>query len=274
MNKQVERQIKQIYNAVFKKVFTQETLDDLAKGSISTVELKLAKLQSSTQYKTFCEKFAKELAKKGLGSQRGIWRKYFEAAKKVHYVALPKTFSNYEEAVLEKAVQNNFQMIKSIPESIMKMMNRKYTSTLIEEVAKGTLSRGSFRKQLASHGVKNAALIARTETAKLQTVILENRATNLGSVAYFWLASNDRRTRQSHKNMDGVLVFWNFQKPLLDEMRGHAGEFPNCRCTPQPILDDDDLTKSTYRVYNYTTDTIVVKSKREVIEMLHNERFM
>ena len=46
--------------------------------------------------------------------------------------------------------------------------------------------------------------------------------------------------------MNGVIVFWrpDNQKPLLDKMRGNAGEFPNCRCTPLPILDENDITES------------------------------
>ena len=58
--------------------------------------------------------------------------------------------------------------------------------------------------------------------------------------------------------MDTVIVFWrpDAEKPLRDNMRGNAGEFPNCRCYPAPILDESDLTKSNYKVYNYHTDKI------------------
>lgn len=270
MSKAIENQIKKIYNAVFKEVFNQEQLSRLYNGDTTQVELNAVKLASSEKYNTFAKKFAIELAKKGLTSQRGIWRKYFEAAKKAHYIALPKTFNEFETSIMSTAVNNNFQMIKSIPNSMMKILGYKYSTMLIEEVVKGTISRGTFRKELEKHGHTHAGVIARTETAKLQTVILENRATNLGSIAYIWLASNDRRTRPSHKNMNGVIVFWKYQKPLLDNMRGHAGEFPNCRCSPQPILDTDDLTKSTYRVYNYHTDSLMTMSRKEVIHMLQN----
>ena len=171
---------------------------------------------------------------------------------------------------MSNAVKNNFDMIKSIPREALKVMEHDYTSTLIEEVAKGKLTRGSFRRELEIHGAKNARLIARTESAKLQTVILETRSTELGSVAYIWKASNDARTRQSHKDMDGVVVFWRPapQKPLRDKMRGNAGEFPNCRCSPQPIVDFDDLTKSNYKVYDYRSDTIISMTRAKLVECL------
>ena len=214
MSKAVENKIKKIYNTVFNQVFNKQRIVSLSNGSRSEVELSLAKIASSSQYNKFAEKFSKELAKQGLHFQKGIWRKYFEAAKKSHYVGLPKTFDEFEESIMKKAVENNFNMIKSIPNEILKVMNHKYTTELINEVIEGKKSRGSFKKLLEKHGYTNAGVVARTEAAKLQTLILENRATDLGSIAYIWLASNDKRTRPSHRAMNGVIVFWKQEKPL------------------------------------------------------------
>lgn len=268
MSKAIENQINKIYKEVFKKVFTKERMTQLLNNNKLGVEFAVMQMKSSSKYEEFCKKFAIALAKKGLNNQKGIWRKYFEAAKKSNYIALPKTFNEFENNILKKAVAQNFEAIKSIPDKMIDIINHKYTTTLIEEVAQGKLPRGSFKKQLEKHGVKNAGVIARTETAKLQTIILENRALDLGSVAYIWLASNDRRTRPSHRAMNGVVVFWNFNKPLLDEMRGHAGEFPNCRCSPQPLFDEDDLTKTNYKVYNYNNDSIMNISKNNLLKAL------
>lgn len=270
MNNVIERKIKKLYESIYKKIFTHSRLISLSKGMRSEIEKALILLSSSDAYTELAKKLSKDLAKKGLRSQQGIWRKYYNEAKKVHYVALPKTFTEYELNVLQKAVEHNFNMIKSIPTKMMEIMNKDYTQTLIEEVAKNKISRGSFEKQLASHGVKQAKLIARTETAKLQTAIAEDRARDLGSVAYIWRSSNDKRTRPSHKKMNNVIVFWRSdnEKPLLDGMRGNAGEFPNCRCDTQPIVDIDQLTKSTYQLYDYNSNSIVTKTKSEVIKYL------
>lgn len=270
MNKATERQILQIYNVVFNKIYSKDRLASLSKGSRMPLVQAAATLGSSTKYEEFAKKFAAELTKKGLSSQRGIWRKYYEAAKKLHYVALPKTYKEYEMKIYSTAVKTNFELIKSIPQRVLEPMRHDYTSTLIEEVAKGKLSRGSFEKQLKLHGSKNAKLIARTESAKLQTTIIETRATEIGSIAYIWRASNDKRTRPSHKAMNDVVVFWRqpLQKPLLDKMRGNAGEFPNCRCTPQPIVDLDDLTKTNYKVYDFNTDKVISMTKNKLIELI------
>lgn len=268
MSKAVERQINKIYWALFKKCFTNTTLASLSRGDRKPVKKKVLQLQSSKQFDDFAAKFSKELAKKGLYGTKGVWRKYFKAAKAAGYISLTTSYSAYEYKTMTEAIKHNFKMIKSIPSKFLEVLEHKYTSTLIEQVAKGTLGRRSFRTQLEKHGHKNAALIARTETAKLQTAILEERSTQLGSVAYIWLASNDRRTRKSHREMNGVIVFWKHAKPELDGMVGGAGEYPNCRCSPQPIVDIDDLTKYSYSVYDYRVHKIITMKKNELIEAL------
>lgn len=268
MTKAVESKINKIYWSLFKKCFTNTTLAALSRGDKKPVKQAVLKLSSSKQFDDFATKFSKELAKQGLTGTKGVWRKYYEAARKSGYISLKTSFTEYEYKNMTAATQHNFKMIKSIPSKFLEVLEHKYTSMLIEQVAKGSIGRRSFRKELEKHGHKNAALIARTETAKLQTAILEQRATQLGSVAYIWLASNDRRTRASHKAMNGVVVFWKQAKPELDKMTGHAGEFPNCRCSPQPIVDVDDLTKHTYKVYDYRSHKVITMGKQELIKAL------
>ena len=270
MNKSIEREINQIYKEVYKKVFTSYNLSQLRNKARIPIAQKLMLLENSKKYEEFAKKFSLELAKKGLRGQKGIWRKYYEAAKQAHYVALPTSFNEFEMRNLSRAVKHNFEMIKSIPKRMMEILQHKYTSTLIEEVAKGTISRGSFAKLLAKHGNNQAKLIARTETAKLQTEISRSRATNLGSVAYIWISSKDKRTRPSHREMDRVIVFWrdDAQKPLRDNMRGDAGEFPNCRCDAEPIIDIEDIKIGNHKVYDYRTDKIITMSRRALVEAL------
>jgi hypothetical protein len=71
--------------------------------------------------------------------------------------------------------------------------------------------------------------------------------------------------------MNGVVVFWRtneLEKPRLDNMYGNAGEFPNCRCDPQIIFDENDLDKNNYKVYNYNSHTIINMTKKELINAL------
>lgn len=270
MNKRTERQINNIYNQVFKKVFNRTRITKGSQGKKQEIIAAILKLENSKQYNKFAKKFAKKLAQSGLSQQKGIWKKHYQAAKAKHIVGIPSTYKAYELQLFEKAVEHNFEMIKSIPQHTLEVYKMKAIQSVINQIAKGNAGRKSFENVLKQHGAKNAKLIARTESAKLQTTIDEYRATSLGSVCYEWLSSNDRRTRQSHKDMNGVVVFWrkDSEKPLLDNMRGNAGEFPNCRCTTIPILDEDDLKKSSYKVYDYKNDKIITLSKQKLIEKI------
>lgn len=270
MNKQTEVQIEKIYKAVFKKIFTQQNVKQAMQGNTIILSNNVEKLMQSDSYKSFCEEFAKKLAKAGLNKQKGIWKKYFEAAKKLHHIALPNTYKEFEKQMLVKAIKHNFKMIKSVPQHVLKVYQQKDIEVLVKQVAENKLGRKAFYNQLKEHGYKNAKVIARTESAKLQTSIDRNSATDLGSVCYTWRSSNDKRTRPSHKEMNDVIVFWrnDENKPLRDNMRGDAGEFPNCRCNPTSIFDENDLKKSNYKVYDYRIDKIITMPKTKLLEAI------
>lgn len=264
----VERQINKIYQEVWKKIFTKKRLAGIMSGKTKHIQIAAHNLENAKAYKAFCEEFAKKLAQKGLAQQKGVWRKYYNAAKKLKHGVLEATWSEFEKKQFEKAVNANFNMIKSIPQKVLATFKEKSVKVLITQVAEGSLGRGTFEKLLRNKGATNARVIARTETAKLQTTIIQNRATDLGSVCYQWSSTRDKRTRQSHKDMNNVIVFWRQkleERPLLDKMYGNAGEFPNCRCTPEPIFDESDLKSLTYKVYDYRKHKIVSMTKKNLL---------
>jgi len=82
-----------------------------------------------------------------------------------------------------------------------------------------------------------ARLIARTETSRAASNLLEARARYVGSDGYIWRTSDDGDVRPSHKKMEGKFVSWG-DPPTLDNMKGHAGCLPNCRCWAEPVLPD------------------------------------
>lgn len=271
MSKRVEKEIEKIYNAVFNRVLKRFSRRKLITASKKDIEKNILKVANSKFYEEFSKKFAKSLAKKGLAESRGVWRKYFEAARKSQKGVIYANYSSFQKAQMYKVVEHNFKMIRSIPAHILQVYQHQYIKKLKSQVMSGTSSRGSFEKTLREAGHKNSKLIARTETAKLQTSILENRSTDLGSPAYIWRSSNDQRTRESHRLMNSVVVFWrknDDEKPNIDNMFGNAGEFPNCRCSPRPIFNSNDLTNSRYKVYNYKLKKVVVMTKAELSKVI------
>jgi hypothetical protein len=90
-----------------------------------------------------------------------------------------------------------------------------------------------------------AILIARTETARAASVLVQARAESVGSTSYIWRTSLDGAVRAGHKAMEGKVCEW-ANPPAVDEgsehksriMHHHPGEIWNCRCYPEPIISD------------------------------------
>ena len=274
-NKNVEREINKIYEAVFKKIFNEARKNNVIYDKKKLKEL-ILRFDKSRKYKEFCKRFAKQLTKKGLANNRGVWKKYYQAAKENHTISIPKNYTEFETNLYKKIILHNFRLIKSIPEDIMEVYKYKYIDGLMGQVLEGKLGRRTFEKVLKESGSTKAKLIARTESAKLQTAITENNSKDLGSVCYRWRSSHDKRTRPSHLAMNNVIVFWrkDEEKPILDGMQGNAGEFPNCRCDPQPIFDIDDLTSANYNVYDYRTHRVVNMSKERLLTCIQYKQII
>lgn len=89
-----------------------------------------------------------------------------------------------------------------------------------------------------------ALLIARTETAKANAAINQARAQKVGSSGYIWHNSGDGAVRPSHKKfkgkpLQGQIFTWDNPPTLDDGMKGHPGEFPNCRCFAEPLFTNE-----------------------------------
>lgn len=92
--------------------------------------------------------------------------------------------------------------------------------------------------------LNRARVIAHTEVSKASSALTRARAQSVGSEGYIWRTARDGDTRPSHRAMEGKFVPWDRPVPL-DKMIGHAGEFPWCRCYPEPVIPRED-TRKTY----------------------------
>jgi len=80
-----------------------------------------------------------------------------------------------------------------------------------------------------------ALLIARTEVSKANATFNQARAESVGSRGYIWRTATDGDVRPSHAEMEGQFVEW-ANPPTLDDMTGHAGCLPNCRCFSEIVI--------------------------------------
>lgn len=127
------------------------------------------------------------------------------------------------------------QLIKSLP---------RQAALQVHELALGAMTDGQraagLVESIVALGSKTrsrAMLIARTEVGRVSGEMTKARAMTAGSDGYIWRSAEDRDVRPSHKKMNGRFVKWS-EPPTLDNLTGHAGCLPNCRCYIEPVIPD------------------------------------
>jgi SPP1 gp7 family putative phage head morphogenesis protein len=144
-------------------------------------------------------------------------------------------------------VEENAQLISSIPEAIRESVNREILR-LEQEGLRPEAIVQAVRERVPHLTRSRAKLIARTETSKAATALTRARSEDLGIQAYVWETSRDERVRPAHAMMQGVIVFWD-DPPAPEKLAGipstlghyGAGNCPNCRCDAWPLLRPESL---------------------------------
>lgn len=139
---------------------------------------------------------------------------------------------------LRERTQEAAALIMSLPleaaQRIEKFTIRAMTdASRASEVAKEILRTGHVTKSRAN-------LIARTETARTASLLVQVRAEHIGAEGYIWRTSNDIDVRKEHRRLAGRFVRWD-DPPVAgtNGMRYHAGQGPNCRCYAEIVIPDE-----------------------------------
>ena len=93
-------------------------------------------------------------------------------------------------------------------------------------------------RQMGDVTAARAMTIARTETHRASTTLLQARAVYIGSPGYIWQTVGDSDVRKDHDDLNGHFFEWS-NPPIADkrtEARAHPGCIYNCRCFPLPQL--------------------------------------
>lgn len=150
-------------------------------------------------------------------------------------IDIKRVLSTDISAAVQDKVRENIKLITSIPAQAAENVGLLAQAALED----GTRAE-AVAKRIAAEGniaMNRARVIAKTEISKTGTALTRARAQGVGSEGYIWRTARDGGTRSSHAAMEGRFVRWD-QPPTLDGMTGHAGEFPNCRCYPEPVVPE------------------------------------
>jgi SPP1 gp7 family putative phage head morphogenesis protein len=153
---------------------------------------------------------------------------------------------------VNELIRQNAELISTFPTSIARRVS---AAAAAQGYAGGRAEALAAEGPLANIVRSRARLIARTEISKASSALTQARSEELGLDWYEWMTSEDERVRKSHRKIQGVLV--RFDDPpspenLIGEHStlGHygAGNAPNCRCYPAPVVRFERLTWP-HRVY-------------------------
>lgn len=161
-----------------------------------------------------------------------------------------------------KAKDGTFKVAKKLQNEQVKLIKTlpKKAAEHLQTLSREYLTKGVRHEVLAAkvqettHLVKfRAACIARTEVAKAQTALTKARATSIGIKRYRWRTMKDGIVRDLHKPLEGK-IFEFADPPLIGREGRHGpGDFPNCRCYAEPIVEEATI---------YAKNTSGQKAKR------------
>jgi SPP1 gp7 family putative phage head morphogenesis protein len=139
--------------------------------------------------------------------------------------------------VAQQIVNDQVGLIGSIPRQEAERVQR----LTMEGVSDGKRYSEIVPEILRTNDItrNRAILIARTETAKAQSAIVQARSLYVGAPQYTWRTVGDADVREAHRKLEGRVCSWD--DPPVAEANGarHApGEYPNCRpsCWAEPLI--------------------------------------
>lgn len=212
----------------------EDALDKLLKVDFTGIKKHINRLGLDVLKKNR-EGFANILESLTIGLAQQNIQKQKQREEELFKQALPSLIKETKiyQPFLDK-FNENMSLIKNLPTDVERELKKAYL--------KGEGFRGQDIEDYITEKMgKRAKLIIRTESAKLNSALTEVRAKSLDINCYMWSTSQDARVRPSHKLMNNVLVFFN-DTPILDGMKGNAGETPNCRCIELPVFGIDDIS--------------------------------
>ncbi|MBO6294045.1 MAG: head morphogenesis protein [Selenomonas sp.] len=245
----------------------------------------LKRYAQSKEFRQFAEAVAMKMVT-GLFRDMGrTWRQAAAAhgmGRELYQALMQELRTGRKGERLDELITDTTYCIKTIPEDI----GKEVAAYVEREALKGRRASDIEREiqlMFPQHTKARAELIARTQVSYTQTNLIKVRAEAIGLNWYVWRPvggnKGDGRTRTSHRQMSGVVVNWN-DPPAPEDLfprytksgrpyrntlgHYHAGQCPNCRCYPEPIVDLD-LTTWPARVYRNGRITTMTRRQFEQV---------
>lgn len=234
------------YHSALRKVIAD--IRKLARG-LSTAEQivrAIKRYAQSASFRKLAEQMAGRMVTASLVGQRSTWRVAAAEGTKgrLIYEAIKKeTASPIMAKTIDDILNRNYRLIQTVPPRLAERLTRfayeqQQKGIRPEEIAK------TMQQMIPGMSSGHVKLIARTESAKAASALMQARCDSLGVDWYIWRSCGDERVRDAHAKMNGVLCRWS-DPPNPEAMFGghdsgngyHPGNIYNCRCIAAPVID-------------------------------------
>ena len=141
-----------------------------------------------------------------------------------------------EQDAVVRRVAECLDLIVSEPGRMALGYEREIGRAVVDGSRWETIARTLERRE--GMDARHARLIARDQTNKLNASITEATQRAAGIDRYIWRATPDGLTRDSHAEVDGLVVAWSSPPPgtgPYDEA-AHAGMAIQCRCQAEAVI--------------------------------------
>ena len=159
---------------------------------------------------------------------------FMETAKKTLGIDLAAVVREEDlAAYLDAASARNAGLITSLGDDAVGRVQRIVTDAII----RGTPVKDTRKAIAETFGVSDsrAQLIARDQTAKLNSDLNRIRHQQAGIEQYRWVTSHDERVRPRHRGLDGKI--YGYDEPTGAEQGLPPGQPIQCRCIAQAIVE-------------------------------------
>ena len=207
-------------------------------------------LSESRLFIEWAREAARQMATILAVDQKATWRLAAKASSQgrmIYKALLKETTKTAIGQTIQDIVVENSRLIKTVPSNMAKQLSKLAQKRWMEgkrpyEITQEILKKANHLREF------EARRIARTESAKASSALVQARAEALGLEFYIWRTARDGdRVRKSHQIMEGVICRWS-EAPNPEAMAGeksrgpyHAGGIYNCRCIPLPVLALEDI---------------------------------
>ena len=139
---------------------------------------------------------------------------------------------------MRRATEWNVQLIKSIPEEYLGKLGAAVGEAW--EQGRRWEDIAAVLDHVGDVTESRVEIIARDQTAKMNSAFSRVRMLDVGINRYQWQTSGDERVRETHAEVDGQEFGFDEPGPVVGTVDGepcHPGEDILCRCTALPVFN-------------------------------------